>query len=166
VDRGGRSTESVRSATPASETAGAKRGVASRAERLRILQRDAPELIGLLRELQHSAAQVRQRVLPAATALQRQGIGHSVGAAYLEAKQQLLLAYVTHISFFLLLRAEGHQVRTHPVMARLVQIRSLLDRLRTVDDRMRGDVDRLLLAGATATLSVSAGGTDGPRSSG
>lgn len=122
----------------------------SKADRLRVLQRDAPELLGLLRELQRSAVQVRQRVLPAARELQRQGAGHSVGAAYLEAKQQLLLAYVAHISFFLLLRAEGQPVRTHPVMARLVQLRSLLDRLRAVDERMKADIDRLLLAGATA----------------
>ncbi len=50
------------------------------------------------------------------------------GVSYLEAKNLLLLSYCTHIVFYLLLKAEGRPVRTHPVIGRLLQIRAYLVR--------------------------------------
>lgn len=54
------------------------------------------------------------------------------GVSYLEAKHMLLLSYCTNIVFYLLLKAEGRPVRTHPVIGRLLQIRAYLVR-RPVD---------------------------------
>lgn len=50
------------------------------------------------------------------------------GVSYLEAKHLLLLSYCTNIVFYLLLKAEGRPVRTHPVIGRLLQIRAYLVR--------------------------------------
>jgi hypothetical protein len=50
------------------------------------------------------------------------------GVSYLEAKHMLLLSYCTNIVFYLLLKAEGRPVRTHPVIGRLLQIRAYLVR--------------------------------------
>lgn len=51
------------------------------------------------------------------------------GIRYLELKKRLLLAYCQAIVFYLLLKAEGQPVHDHPVLARLVNIRSLLDKV-------------------------------------
>lgn len=51
------------------------------------------------------------------------------GIRYLELKQLLLLSYCQAITFYLLLKSEGQHVRDHPVLARLVEIRSLLDKV-------------------------------------
>lgn len=50
-------------------------------------------------------------------------------ARYLEVKQLLLLTYCQSITFYLLLKSEGQPIRDHPVLARLVEIKSLLDKV-------------------------------------
>lgn len=51
------------------------------------------------------------------------------GKNYLEVKQLLLHAYCQAIVFYLLLKSEGHPVRDHPVINRIVEIKSLLDKV-------------------------------------
>lgn len=51
------------------------------------------------------------------------------GMHYLEMKQLLLLSYCQAITFYLLLKSEGQPIRDHPVLARLVEIKSLLDKV-------------------------------------
>jgi hypothetical protein len=42
----------------------------------------------------------------------------SEGLSYLEVKHLLMLHYVCHILFYLILKAEGRSVRDHPVITR------------------------------------------------
>lgn len=51
------------------------------------------------------------------------------GIHYLELYQPLLLLYCQAITFYLLLKSELKDVRDHPVVARLVEIKSLLDKV-------------------------------------
>ena len=51
------------------------------------------------------------------------------GVRYLEMKQLLLLCYCQALTFYLLLKFEGQPIRDHLVLARLVEIKSLLDKV-------------------------------------
>ena len=51
------------------------------------------------------------------------------GVRYLEMKQLLLLLYCQATTFYLLLKSEGQPIRDHLVLARLVEIKSLLDKV-------------------------------------
>lgn len=51
------------------------------------------------------------------------------GVQYFELKQLLLLSYCQAITFYLLLKSEGLQVHDHPVMARIEEIKNLLDQV-------------------------------------
>lgn len=48
---------------------------------------------------------------------------------YFEVKQILLQSFCQAITFYLLLKSEGQPVRDHPVVSRLVELGSLLDKV-------------------------------------
>ncbi|GHP07943.1 hypothetical protein PPROV_000668500 [Pycnococcus provasolii] len=66
--------------------------------------------------------------------------------ALLEARNLLLMAYCAHVSFFALLQAESKQPPppTHPVVARLVELRKYLERCRSLEKKIQPQVRRLL----------------------
>ena len=55
-----------------------------------------------------------------------------------------MLSYCVNIVFYLLLKAEGRPVRDHPVVLRLVEIRTYLEKLRPVDRKLRYQIDKLV----------------------
>lgn len=63
---------------------------------------------------------------------------------YLEVKQQMLLAYCINVTFYMLMKAEGRSVRSHPVMRRLLELRYSIEKLRGIDAKLKYQIDRLL----------------------
>lgn len=68
------------------------------------------------------------------------------GVSYLEAKHLLLLHYCINIVFYLLLKAEGRPVRDHPVIARLLELRAYLEKIRPIDKKLQYQMEKMLLA--------------------
>ncbi|KAK6930478.1 Sas10 C-terminal domain [Dillenia turbinata] len=66
------------------------------------------------------------------------------GMHYMEVKQLLLLVYCQAIAFYLLLKSEGHPVRDHPVIARLVEIKNLLDKVKELDINLPSELEEIL----------------------
>jgi hypothetical protein len=84
---------------------------------------ESPELVGLLSELQTRVAQLRDTTIPVLTGLAAGSVQPSTAAAFVDLKHQLTVAYVNHVLFYLLLKAEGRSVKDHPVMQQLLHIR-------------------------------------------
>ncbi|GFR45262.1 hypothetical protein Agub_g6368 [Astrephomene gubernaculifera] len=124
--------------------------------RMSALLADAPELLSLLQDLQESLSEVRHRVSPLLSELRDGGLGTSEGLSYLEAKHLLLLSYCMHIVFYLLLKAEGRPVRDHPVIARLVELRAYLEKIRPIDKHLSYQIDKLLKAAQLASAAPTA----------
>jgi hypothetical protein len=61
---------------------------------------------------------------------------HKNVMTFLEMKHNLMLSYCTYLSFYLLLKVEGKSVKDHPVIFKLAHIKSLLDNLRPLDDKL------------------------------
>ena len=60
----------------------------------------------------------------------------SSGASYLEARVSLLLNHLANLSFYLMIKAEGANVRSHPVVSQLVWLRELGELMKAVDERV------------------------------
>lgn len=100
----------------------------SRDELMEVMYSSAPELVGLLGELNDALQQLEQEVEPLLSKVQKKPTKKE-GMHYLEVKRLLLLTYGQAITYYLLLKSEGLQVKDHPVIERLVDIKSLLDKV-------------------------------------
>jgi U3 small nucleolar ribonucleoprotein protein LCP5 len=58
------------------------------------------------------------------------------GMSYLEMKYNLMLNYNQLLSFYLLLKLKGKKVENHPVIKRLLHIKSLFEKLRPLDQKL------------------------------
>ncbi|CAA7050503.1 unnamed protein product [Microthlaspi erraticum] len=108
----------------------------SKEEQMDVVYRSAPEIVGLLSELNDAVEELESKINPVMSKLKESGLPLNGGARYLEVKQTLLLAYCQSITFYLLLKSEGQPIRDHPVLARLVDIKALLDKVREVDGKL------------------------------
>ncbi|XP_050376984.1 protein THALLO [Argentina anserina] len=116
----------------------------SKEEQISVLNNTAPELVGLLAELNDALEELENRVNPILSKVRRGEVMMEGGMRYLEVKQLLLLAYSQAITFYLLLKSEGQQVRDHPVLARLVEIKNLLDKMKKLDENLPSDLVEII----------------------
>ncbi|KAJ6878438.1 something about silencing protein 10-like [Populus alba x Populus x berolinensis] len=116
----------------------------SRKEQMEIISSSAPELVGLLSELNSTLEELENKVNPLLKKAKVGGIVLESGLRYLEVKQLLLLSYCQTITFYLLLKSEGQPVLDHPVIARLVEIRGLLDKMKQLDENLPSELDEFL----------------------
>ena len=77
------------------------------------------------------------------------------GLSYLETKNLLLLQYLMHLVYYFLLRAEGKPVRSHPVISRLVEIRTYLEKVRPIDKKLQYQINKLLTSQQQVKVGVA-----------
>ncbi|XP_015581724.2 something about silencing protein 10 [Ricinus communis] len=116
----------------------------SKKEKMDAVYSSAPELVGLLSELNDALEELETRVNPLLDKVKMGGIILEGGLRYLEVKQLLLLAYCQAITFYLLLKSEGQPIRDHPVIARLVEIKGLLEKMKQLNGNFPSEVEEFL----------------------
>jgi hypothetical protein len=84
---------------------------------------ESPELLTLLQDLKIKVEELRERIIPVLKRVRSGELPTDAGVSFLEVKHQLLMTYVTNVTFYLLLKAEGKSTRDHPVMDQLHHIR-------------------------------------------
>ena len=120
----------------------------------RIVERDSPELNQLLDEFIESMDIIHGKLKPVlekvrASRIQAEDGEESQfvikdGMSFLEMKYNLMLTYCSTISFYILLKLEGKDVKGHPVVGRLIHLKLLLEKLRPLDTKMQYQVDKMV----------------------
>ncbi|XP_074366284.1 protein THALLO isoform X2 [Apium graveolens] len=113
-------------------------------EQMDVVYSAAPELVGLLTELNDASKQLENIINPLLTKARKGKFAKKGGLKYLELKQVLLLSYCQAITFYLLLKSEGQPVRDHPVIERLVEIKSLLEKMKKLDENLPAELEDIL----------------------
>jgi len=107
----------------------------SESRRKKLVRSEAPELAPLLADFKDKLASLKE-LLPLLAPESLSKLPES-GAAYLDSKLNLLLNTLANLSYYTLLRAEGVQVRSHPVVSQLVWLKELHENLAPLDSKLR-----------------------------
>ncbi len=68
----------------------------------------------------------------------KSGVEIKHGMTYMEMKYNLLNQYCQYLSVYMLLKLEGHaHIDQHPVIKRLLYIKTLLEKLRPLDAKLQ-----------------------------
>jgi len=126
----------------------------SKQEKLDLIVKDSPELLLLLDSLKERMREIRERIAPLIQRARAAQIPTSKGLSYLETKYHLLLNYCTNICFYLLLKAEGKSVKNHPVIDHLARTRTVIDRLKPLDQKLKYQIDKLLKLAAQGEANL------------
>ncbi len=84
--------------------------------------------------------------------------------SYLCAKQQMLAAYIANLLFYLSLKITGKSVQNHPVMTKLLRLRLALEKMRSIDGKIKHQIERLVSSASSnhgsraASTEVARGG--------
>jgi U3 small nucleolar RNA-associated protein 3 len=135
----------------------------SKDEKLQLVIKDSPELLGLLDDLKARLNEVRMHIQPVIDRVRSGKIETSQGISFLEMKYHVMIMYCTHIVFYLYLKAEGRSVKNHPVVKQLVHLRTILEKIKPIDSKLKYQVDKLVRQAnkpAGSSTKSQSGGAD------
>ena len=62
------------------------------------------------------------------------------GMDFLQAKHGLTLTYLVNLSYYILLKMRGVPVKGHPVLEELVKLRTLMEKMKPIDQKLQYQV--------------------------
>ncbi|KAH8415136.1 hypothetical protein KR215_005157, partial [Drosophila sulfurigaster] len=115
-------------------------------------QQDIPQAIQLLGEMNSNVKQVTDLVEGMLQRVKRGELSTEYGLSFLEVKYHMLLDYLINLTYVVLRKCSGETIEGDPSIERLIEIRTVLEKIRPIDYKLRYQIDKLV---KTATTGVS-----------
>jgi len=109
-----------------------------------LVEKESDELLVLVQLIQTNLQQLAPLVEPLHQMLSEEQFKTDEGISFLDAKNQILLSYMTQMSYYILLKSLGVPVRNHPIVERLVELRLIFEKMRPVESKLKHQIDKLL----------------------
>uniref|UniRef100_A0A182SA71 Sas10 C-terminal domain-containing protein n=1 Tax=Anopheles maculatus TaxID=74869 RepID=A0A182SA71_9DIPT len=120
------------------------------------IQPDLPQALRLLDEMNNNFKQVSDLV---GNMLQRVKTGElstEYGLNFLEIKYHMLLNYLINLTYVVLRKSSGHRIEKDPSIDRLIEIRTVLEKIRPIDYKLRYQIDKLVKTAVTGSSTGTA----------
>lgn len=116
-------------------------------------QPDLPQAMNLLKEMNMNVQQVSQLVDNMLVRVKSGELSTDKGLSFLEMKYQMLLSYLINLTFIVLRKCSGEKIESDPSIDRLIEIRTVLEKIRPIDSKLKYQIDKLVktaVVGATS----------------
>lgn len=116
---------------------------------------DLPLALRLIDEMNSNVKQVSDVV---GSMLQRVKAGElstEYGLSFLEVKYHMLLNYLINLTYVVLRKCSGQRIEADPSIDRLIEIRTILEKIRPIDHKLRYQIDKLVKTAITGTTNAN-----------
>lgn len=107
-------------------------------------QPDFSQALKLFTEMNNNVQQVSQVVDNMLARVKSGELSTDKGLSFLEMKYQMLLSYLINLTYIILRKCSGERIESDPSIDRLVEIRTVLEKIRPIDSKLKYQIDKLV----------------------
>ncbi|KAI9353555.1 Sas10/Utp3/C1D family-domain-containing protein [Obelidium mucronatum] len=129
------------------------------------VKKDSPLLVKNLTTLAESIKSTKRKLCALQQLLSGSKLPTSKGVSLLEVKLHSLLSYLTHLSFFILLKLNGvSTAEGHGSVDRLIELRVVLEKMKPIEAKLKYQIDKVVKAANEADGGSGASSKNTPGS--
>ncbi|XP_040910297.1 neuroguidin [Toxotes jaculatrix] len=117
------------------------------------VERDLSEAVQLLNNLTEQVASVTSHVRELLTKVKDGTFKTSQGLSFLELRYHLLLFYLQDLSHLISVKGEGGKMKESEALDRVVTVRTVLEKMRPLDHKLKYQIDKLVRTAVTGSLA-------------
>ncbi|XP_018326855.1 neuroguidin [Agrilus planipennis] len=103
-----------------------------------------PQALILLNEMNSSTQHVASLVDNMLQRVRKGEISTDQGLSFLEMKYHTLLSYLINLTFIVLRKCSGENIEGDPCIDRLIELRTVLEKIRPIDHKLKYQIDKLV----------------------
>ncbi|XP_018573810.1 neuroguidin [Anoplophora glabripennis] len=113
--------------------------------------KDLPQALILLNEMNVSAQHVASLVDNMIQKVRKGELSTDQGLSFLEMKYNMLLSYLINVTYVVLRKCSGERIEDDPCIDRLIEIRTVLEKIKPIEHKLKYQIDKLVKTAVTGT---------------
>ncbi|KAM6971600.1 neuroguidin [Tautogolabrus adspersus] len=118
-----------------------------------LIESDVPKAVQLLRSLTEQVASVTVHVRELLTKVKDGTFKTSKGLSFLDLRYHLLLFYLQDLTHLIGIKTEGGKIKESDALNRVVSVRTVLEKMRPLDHKLKYQIDKLVRTAVTGSLA-------------
>nr|XP_057915355.1 neuroguidin [Doryrhamphus excisus] len=118
-----------------------------------LIENDLPKAVELFNTLTEQVAAVTRHVQDLLTKVKEGAFNTSKGLSFLDLRYHLLLFYLQDLTHLISIKTEGGKIKESEALNRLVAIRTVLEKMRPLDHKLKYQIDKLVRTAVTGSLA-------------
>ncbi|XP_018553684.1 neuroguidin [Lates calcarifer] len=118
-----------------------------------LVDNDLPKAVQLLNNLTEQVTVVTSHVHVLLTKVKDGTFKTSQGLSFLDLRYHLLLFYLQDLTHLISIKTEGGRIRDSEALNRLVTVRTVLEKMRPLDHKLKYQIDKLVRTAVTGSLA-------------
>ncbi|XP_068604008.1 neuroguidin-like [Brachionichthys hirsutus] len=118
-----------------------------------LIESDLPKAVQLLKSLAEQVASVTSHVRELLAQVKDGAFQTSKGLSFLDLRYHLLLFYLQDLTHLISIKTEGGRIKDSDALNRVVTIRTVLEKMRPLDHKLKYQIDKLLRTAVTGSLA-------------
>ncbi|XP_038581231.1 neuroguidin [Micropterus salmoides] len=118
-----------------------------------LIESDLPKAVQLLNSLTEQVASVTSHVRELLTQVKDGAFKTSKGLSFLDLRYHLLLFYLQDLTHLIAVKTEGGKIKDSDALNRVVTIRTVLEKMRPLDHKLKYQIDKLVRTAVTGSLA-------------